>query len=204
MDRQPGQLTMGKRKHFFCTLPGCGQPHLCGGYCNKHYLRWKRYGDPTAFQHSREAMIAKFWQRVRKGPYCWEWMGARTSYGYGAFYTQSLGHPLSLAHRFSYEIHKGSTADGVVRHRCDNPRCVNPAHLELGTQADNVRDSVERGRNARGEVNGHAKLTEPQVREIKAALATGAKHLDLAKRFTVTRSLITLIANRQRWAHVDL
>lgn len=76
---------------------------------------------------------------------CWEWMGARDGGGYGML--KGLG----KAHRVSWEIHNGPIPDGdgyhgtVVRHKCDNPGCVNPDHLELGTQADNVDDMIERG-----------------------------------------------------------
>lgn len=89
----------------------------------------------------------RFWSKVVTNPgECWEWAGSKHRHGHGQIYI-GAGTPAQYAHRVSWEIHKGPIPKGVVvRHSCDNPGCVNPDHLELGTQADNVRDMVERGR----------------------------------------------------------
>ncbi len=88
----------------------------------------------------------RFWTKVNKSLDCWNWLANKYPNGYGQF--QLEGKPRS-AHRLSYELAYGPIPKGlVVRHKCDNPGCVRPEHLELGTQADNVQDSVRRSRNA--------------------------------------------------------
>ena len=133
---------------------------------------------------------------------CWLWAAAKND-GYG--WVRARG-KVRKAHREAFEAVNGPTPDGlVVRHKCDVRACVNRAHLELGTRADNVRDMVERGRQARGEAVGSAKLTEAHVREIRADYTRGSRthgQQALARRFGVDQSLISLIVSRQSWAHV--
>lgn len=110
------------------------------------------------------------------------------------------------AHRFVYEQCFGEIPpEMVVRHKCDNPRCVNPEHLELGTQYENIQDRVKRGRSAhlKGELNGHAKLTEDDVRYIKNALARGETMTSLAKQFNVSVTAIFLIKKGRNWSHLS-
>lgn len=90
----------------------------------------------------------RFWTKVNVQDGCWLWTASRSSKGYGMFWFE--GQTVS-AHRFSYELYNGSIPEGmVVRHKCDNPPCVNPDHLELGTQAANERDKIVRGRYRNG------------------------------------------------------
>lgn len=88
-----------------------------------------------------------FWRHAKKGKGCWEWTSAKLPKGYGTFCLQVNGKSkIFYAHRTSYEIHHGPIPDGMhVLHRCDNPPCANPAHIYLGTQADNAKDMIERG-----------------------------------------------------------
>lgn len=89
--------------------------------------------------------IAHFWSRVDKSGQCWLWVGARTSAGYGHFY---IGKLAIYAHRFSWQIINGEIPKGLlICHHCDNPPCVNPNHLFLGTLSDNARDSAAKGRS---------------------------------------------------------
>jgi hypothetical protein len=90
-----------------------------------------------------------------------------------------------------------------VRHTCDNPICCNPAHLLVGTHADNVADRVERNRTARGTGNGRAKLTEDEVRTIRTAYAEGWPTMELTRHFGVDRALIRRIVRREVWAHLE-
>lgn len=138
--------------------------------------------------------------------FCWLWTAHRFRQGYGAV---RVGRRVCLAHRVAYEAaHGEGAANGlVVRHRCDTPACVNPDHLELGTQADNVRDRDNRQRRIapNGERHGMAKLTEADVREIRATYVRGSSELGqyaLARRFGVAQTLIGNIVRREGWAHV--
>lgn len=98
----------------------------------------------------------RFWSRVRRGDACWEWQGAaRYRGGYGKIYGASAGRP-QAAHRYSWELHNGPIPDGmVVGHHCDNPACVRPDHLFVGTQADNMRDASAKGRMWKGPRKTH-------------------------------------------------
>ena len=110
---------------------------------------------------------------------------------------------LKMAHRLAWEKKHGPIPDGIkVRHRCDNPPCINLDHLELGTQADNVRDMDERGRRRalRGERGTNHKLTEEQAREILCGTDTASV---LAARYGVTQSTIRAVRSGQNWAHLQ-
>lgn len=132
---------------------------------------------------------------------CWEWQGTRDAVGgYGMIRTKtgSLG-----AHRLAYQLAYGPILPGLaVCHSCDNRLCVNPNHLFLGTAGDNMRDRTAKGRAAKGEQNGRAKLTAPQVRAIRELHAAGASLNSLAKRFGVGRPTITGIVRGTKWVHV--
>ena len=135
---------------------------------------------------------------------CWHWTASKVSNGYGQV---RVGGRILGAHRQAYEAENGAgSADGlVVRHRCDVPQCVNPRHLETGTQADNVRDREERGRSAKGETNGNSKLTESDAIAIRAAYVYGSSthgQVALATRFGVDQSTINGIIQRKLWGHV--
>jgi hypothetical protein len=152
---------------------------------------------------------ARFWAKVAKSDGCWEWTGS-TSRGYGKI---GIGHTKTIsAHRASYEMHLGEIPAGlVVCHRCDNKRCVRPDHLFLGTQADNMADMRAKGRGSkpprhtnfvRGEASGRAKLTDDDVRTIRAGHADGATRRELSLRFGVGKSTIEAICVGRTWRHV--
>ena len=106
------------------------------------------------------------------------------------------------AHRLAWELANGPIPVGLhVLHRCDNPGCVRPAHLFLGTNADNCRDKALKGRSLRGERNAKAKLTEADVREIRRLGPTVAK-AEIAQRFGITRQQVVHILSRAQWKHV--
>ena len=95
----------------------------------------------------RTPVSERFWTKVEKSDGCWKWLGAKTS-GYGYLSAGGRGSGVVRAHRLSYEIHHGPIPDGLlVRHKCDNPECVNPEHLEVGTHADNTMDMMLRKRH---------------------------------------------------------
>lgn len=152
----------------------------------------------------------RFWSKVRKlGPdECWEWVGARHPEGYGYLYAGPLYENRVRwvkSHRLSWEIHNGQIPDGLsVLHHCDNPPCVNPSHLYVGTQAQNVHDRTvrNRGRNQDGSVNSNAKLTEADVVAIIAMLKTGRSQAAVAEMFGVKQPQISRIARRESWRHL--
>lgn len=116
---------------------------------------------------------------------------------------------MQAAHRVSYELHKGIIPEGLyVRHSCDNPACVNPEHLLLGTQKDNMKDMINRNRQSKGSKRFCAKLNEQQVIEIRNLYATGNyTYADLAKMYglsVVSRSSNTIryIIARKTWKHL--
>lgn len=133
---------------------------------------------------------------------CHEWQGAkRGPMGYSSLRNSAdLLPKMIYGHVVSYEHHKGTIPKGmVVRHTCDNPICVNPDHLILGTHADNRQDVIDRGRE--GDCTPY-KITEDDVREIRRLHTDGLGILPIAARFKVGKSQISRIIRRERWAHV--
>lgn len=148
----------------------------------------------------------RFWSKVQKsGPNdCWIFTGrgrADGDYGLIKVSGRRVG-----AHRFSWEIANGRKvpSNKIVRHTCDNPPCVNPAHLELGTRKQNAADMVARGRNfiACGTSNGNAKLTEEEVLEIRRLRNDGWSIPKLAAKFNLTTTPVWRIVNRYSWKNI--
>lgn len=148
--------------------------------------------------------VDRFWNKVRIGDGCWEWHGAKNEAGYGLF-TLVKGTTQST-HRIAWELERGQIPDGAhVLHTCDNRSCVRPSHLFLGTHLDNMRDMRAKGRRAsfRGEDNGRSKLTDENVRAIRAALALGGRIKSrISREFGVSDTLVGLIAAGRIWTHV--
>jgi hypothetical protein len=135
---------------------------------------------------------------------CWLWSGAQIPEGYGSV---QVGGNVRLAHRLAYECANGQgTASGLyVRHKCDTPACINPAHLIVGTPAENSHDAVSRGRMAKGELVGGSRLTESDVRAIRAAYVPHSKEASqyaLARRYGVEQTTIRRLLLRKTWRHV--
>jgi hypothetical protein len=140
---------------------------------------------------------------------CWLWLGAEQgSYGYGRIKVNGKAMP---AHKYSYQRFVGQVPDGMlVCHRCDNPACVNPYHLFIGTSQDNSDDKVRKNRQAKGnelakaqyknrpkgEINGNSKLTKDQVNQIRSIDAPQRK---LANIFGVSQALISKIKRKEMW-----
>lgn len=148
------------------------------------------------------SLADRFWSKVEKGGdgECWAWLGAKTTQGYG--YLGNRRKPNALAHRLSYEMHYGPIPRGMcVCHRCDSPPCVNPAHLFLGTRADNNADCAKKGRQAdrRGERNARAKLDEEAVRLVWRLRGRGMTQQKIADRVGVTQSQVSRILIGKAW-----
>jgi hypothetical protein len=146
-----------------------------------------------------DSIAARFWKRVSKSESgCWQWTAARNNNGYGFFRIGGRAGKAHLAHRVSFTIHKGQIPPGLcVCHSCDNPACVNPAHLWLGTHAANHADRSSKGRSIG--MMPHAKLNRRSVLEIRASKESQRK---LAARYGVSNQLVGMVRNRQRWSHV--
>ena len=146
----------------------------------------------------------RFWSKVEKrgADECWPWMAAvrRKDEGYGAFWFKGRHHP---APRIAAILSGATVPLGfVVCHRCDNPRCCNPAHLFIGRPQDNDADRVAKGRQAKGARNGHAKLTDRIVATIRALRKAGAKPAHLGNIFRISPTTVWDLCNRG-WRHVD-
>lgn len=125
-----------------CTISNCERQLVAVGLCMMHYKRKRKYGDPTL---SRPNPVERFWAKVVKTDTCWEWNATRNHRGYGKF--RDSPHSEIGAHRYSYILHKGEIGEGMeVMHTCDNPPCVNPDHLLLGTAKDNAEDRTSKRR----------------------------------------------------------
>ena len=151
----------------------------------------------------------RFYAKVSKSDYCWEWNASRNEKGYG---TLQVGSTINgtrrkeYAHRFSWQMEHGPIPPGAyVLHKCDNPSCVRPSHLFLGTQADNMADMIAKGRVAlrRGEKHGRAKISEQDVRDIRAKyMSRQATQQELSDEYGVCQVNISKIVRRELWRHI--
>ena len=186
-----------------CTYEGCNLEYHARGYCFNHYKKLRTFGTADGKPRVSEPSISKFWRNVEKTDGCWNWTGM-TVRGYGRLYISEAGCVSMQAHRFAYQEFKGPIGRGlVVMHKCDNTRCVNPDHLELGTQAENMADMRSKGRardtGPKGERSHLAKLTEDQVREIRAS---SLGPVATAKIYGIHRDTVRLIRQRKIWDHL--
>lgn len=160
---------------------------------------------PVGTAFLKESFETRLLRYTEKTESCWLWKGARTEFGHGIFAVKSEGRTRNfMAHRISWELYRGEIPpDLKVLHRCDVPNCVNPDHLFLGTQKDNVADMIQKGRaryrGLKGESNGRAKLTENQVAGIRARHASGETIAILAERYNVSRTQIRRIVTGKLW-----
>lgn len=141
-----------------------------------------------------------FWKRVRKTPTCWEWTGIRGTAGlrYGIVRRPHDGIKDEVAHRTSWRMHFGEIPAGMfVCHHCDNPICVRPDHLFLGTQIDNMADMARKERQA------HRKLTAEDVREIRRRHDSGESQSSIAADYPISRRSIGKVTQRLNWRHVE-
>ena len=148
--------------------------------------------------------MKRFWDKVDKSGDCWLWTACIASHGYGQFHI-AKSRPVVRAHRFAWQLEHGSIPAGLcVLHSCDVKACVNPAHLFLGTQADNVRDMIAKRRisDRRGAMNSSAKLDEEAVRVIRIYVEHGHEQNALARHMGISYTTVRNIMTRQTWKHV--
>jgi hypothetical protein len=161
---------------------------------------------------------ADFWKRVQKTDECWLWLGSKLPRGYG--YWRTNGRRI-YAHRYVWSITFGAIPESLfVCHHCDNPSCVRPSHLFIGTTKDNMEDMCRKGRGATGERHGSkthpesrprgqqifgAKLTEEIVGALRREYAAGGISITtLAQKWSLTRSLVSHVIMREAWKYVEV
>lgn len=186
------------------TCERCGmRSSFARALCHGCWSAARRSGTLPPRKHDRVSAEDRFWSRVKKSDEidgCWEWTAGRTSQGYGHFQVNGVIHK---THRYAYEMANGPIPPGLFAcHRCDNPPCVRPDHIFLGTNRDNQIDSRDKGRNrpARGQAAGSA-LTEKEVIDIRSR-APFSMIKDLAAAFGVGPWTISRVIKRQIWKYV--
>jgi len=190
-----------------CSIDACGSKHYGKDLCFKHYYRQYKHGNPhivkkgsryPIFNTLKESFESKFEKgNVEK---CWNWKGA-ISHGYGSLRFKGKHY---IASRAAYEVYISVINDDLlVCHKCDNPLCVNPNHLFLGTELDNMKDMVSKNRSAKGSHHSQAKLNETSVKEIKKLLKQQLSHSEIAKLYDVKREAISKINQGIRWGHIQ-
>lgn len=183
-----------------CSVGGCTSNRYTAGMCSMHYQRFRRHGDPhkvTKFSgsFSAEERFDLSYEVASNG--CWNWTKMSDN---GCYATLSVNGKTTRASRFSYRRFRGPIPSGLdVCHTCDNRRCVNPAHLWLGTDRDNQLDCVAKNRKPVGTQMPNHKLNESQVLEI---YRSDASINSLAKNFGVSRPVIKAIKTGARWRSV--
>lgn len=159
-----------------------------------------------------ERSIERFWSKVKKGKKneCWIWQGSFVSSGYGhygiCYRVAGVLRRYIMAHRFSLMIKLGvEELNGMCLHSCDNPSCVNPNHLSLGTNSENIRQAFDRGLmfGLKGESHGRSKLTEKDVLWIRENYPKGGyTHESLGIKFNVGATTIREVIKRIKWKHI--
>ena len=192
-----------------CNADGCDRVHYARGLCKRHYLRaWTRGTldeNPRSMVPRGATLAGRLvhtgWTVRENG--CWEWAGGRDNNGYGQMATgrydsdTGTSRPMK-AHRAAYTAWVGDPTGMVVCHRCDNPPCINPEHLFLGSRADNNADMASKKRNPTGEFRPDAKLTGAQVDEIRARYAAGGcTQRRLAQEYGCSQQLVSRIVRKE-------
>lgn len=187
-----------------CCIKGCDAAVISNGLCINHHRRNQLYGSPVAsklvaWRWLRLSKEERFWKSVNKTDGCWLWISGLDKDGYGAFRAEHNGVTHQRAHRYSYALHKGKIPRLLsVCHTCDVRACVNPDHLFLGTNAENVDDKMAKGRHRtiNGENHYRARLTEGQARAI---LLDPRPHTQIANSYNVSRTTISSLKARYSW-----
>lgn len=208
--RRAGKIkVLTVKKYDKCAVESCSS--LVGsegglGFCNKHYQRFKKHGSPhTVILEKLKGSNVK--EKIEQnytvdGKGCWIWQGGKTNAGYGSI---NIGDKnTALVHRLAYELWVGKIPEGLfVCHHCDVRDCINPKHLFVGTNQDNIDDKVKKGRSGKG--TRAPRLNESQVIEIKQMLIQAAwTHSEIAEMYDVDRNTITRIKTGKHWGSVQI
>lgn len=188
-------------KRGVCSIPACGKPHYAHGWCNAHWGRWRRNGDPLG-GGTAPGEVQRYFNEVvmtYEGDECLTWPYQRDKKGYARFDKDGRGH--LVARIICKEVHgKPPTPKHEAAHSCGKglSGCVTKGHVSWKTHADNMTDTIRHGTSQRGTKNTFAKLTEAQVLEIRA-LKGAVSQRKIAAKFGVTGSMICQIHTGKSW-----
>lgn len=194
---------------MICSVDNCSAPSRASGYCTKHYLRFRRHGDPLRVKNNipPRGEIWAFFEAAKsyQGDDCLTWPFSRDGRGYGYLRLRGDGaFKKRPAHRAICEAVYGPPPDPtqLATHRCGNGHlgCVSPKHLKWATHKENMEDMVAHNRSTRGSKNPVAKLTADDVRKIRSLLGTMSQPA-IARMFGVSQPNISCIKREISWGH---
>ena len=186
-----------------CSVEGCERKYMAASLCSMHYSRRRRHGSvgapPPPKPPARVDVSVRFMSKVdvRGENDCWNWTAGTDADGYGIFHVDS--YPIRATHYALKSDGKPRPDGAMALHSCDNPACVNPAHLRWGSQLENEADKISRGRNVLGERQHSAKLTSNDVRIIRNDNRPDAR---IAAEYGVCARAIWNVKTGKTWRHV--
>ncbi|NNU70378.1 hypothetical protein G9X67_34550 [Rhizobium sp. WYCCWR 11152] len=188
-----------------CSVQDCGKPFNAKGFCQKHYIRFLKYGDPLFTKTSPGGYVQKYFEEVvcqYEGDDCliWPYSRSGSSKGYASFWHNGK---TSLVCRVVCEKANGAPPkNNHAAHTCGNGHlgCVTKRHLSWKTVKENSEDKIAHGTRRAGQENGNSKLTESDVLAILTA--SGVSHSQLARQYGVSQPLISKIRRREMWKHL--
>lgn len=200
-----------------CLIDGCDKTASSSGLCSMHYQRKIKRGTTAATPRKTVPIKDRLLKKVDIDPSseCWNWTGSTNESGYGQVFDNDAGRSV-LAHRASYQAFIGAIPDldgyhgACVCHRCDNPRCINPAHLFIGTHRDNMSDMAEKGRHRNSQKNAAynhedhpmAKLSPDVVRRLRSRRHSADEITNLAVQFWVSKTTLRDAASGKTWRNI--
>jgi hypothetical protein len=195
-----------------CSVDGCSKKVYVKSrqLCSMHYGRLRRTGTTSPGPSARGSLEDRFWKKVDKrgDDDCWNWLASGVD-GYGSIGSGGRSGAKILAHRLSWEIHNGPIPESedhhgfVVMHSCDNRKCVNPKHLTLGTQADNVKDMDLKGRRVNSQPKGSSHhMTSITEDDAMLIFMSPGLYKDIAKKFNCSLATVKSIKTRRTWGHI--
>jgi hypothetical protein len=198
-------VRVGRPKPRQCSMEGCEKRARCQELCDMHYTRMRRHDDPAALMNADRTLTSD--ERLRRYGWtvtdadCWEFNGPKR-HGYGQISIK--GNRSAIASRVAYETWVGEIGEDMfVCHQCDNPACINPEHLFLGTHDENMDDCKAKKRNVHGVRQHIAKLTDTTSAEIRDLYSTGMyRQRDIAEIYGVSQTNVSQIVRRKTWKHV--